>query len=126
MVTIKELYLNYDEPMLIYVQRSDEKPFTLNAKIIQLSAQEIRFKCKTKIKKSEIVGVIFKIGKRDIIANIIIEGQKKRRAILKSEFVGSFIGLKLEQEHYIRKFVLYENLKMNRKRRILRQREKQK
>lgn len=125
-MTIKELYLAYDEPMLIYVQRPDEKPFTLAAKIVELSAQEIRFRCKTKIKTGEIIGVIFKVGKKDIMANVIVEKQKKRRSVLKTEFVGSFIGLKLDQEQYIRKFVLYENLKINRKRRIMRQSEKQK
>lgn len=123
---IKEMYLTYDEPMLVYVQRPNEKPFTLNARIVQLSAQEIRFKCRTKLKKGEIAGVIFKIGKRDILANVIVERQKKMRAGLKADFVGSFIGLKLEQEHYIRKFVLNENLKINKKRRIMRQIDKQK
>ena len=127
MITIKELYLIYDEPMLIYVQRPDEKPFTLSARIVELSAQEIRFRCKTKIKAGEIIGVIFKVGKRDIMVNVIVEKQKKKRStILNAEFVGSFIGLKLDQEQYIRKFVLYENLKTNRKRRIMRQIERQK
>jgi len=126
LLTIKELYLAYDEPMLIYVQRPDEKPFTLGAKIVELSAREIRFRCKTKIKTGEIIGAIFKVGKRDIMANVIVEKQKKKHHVLKAEFVGSFIGLKLDQEQYIRKFVLYENLKINKKRRIMRQIAKQK
>lgn len=119
-----ELYINYEAPMFVYIQRQGERPFNLNAKIIQLSAEGITFKCRTKIKKGEIVGVIFKVNKKDIMVNLRVISQKRIGSGLRAEFSGTFIGLNIEQENYIRKFVLYENLKINRKRRIQRQREK--
>lgn len=113
-----EIQLNYDVPMFVYVQRQGERPFSLNAQLHRLSASELVFRCRSRLKKNEIVGVIFKIGKKDIMANIRISRVKKVLSGLKTEYLGKFVGLNYEQEHFIRKYVLYENLRINRRKRL--------
>lgn len=113
-----ELQLIYDVPMFIYVQRQDERPFNLNAQLIRLSASEIIFKCRPRLKKNEIVAVVFKIGKKDIMANIRISSARKIMSGIKAEYLGKFVGLNYEQEQFIRKYVLYENLRANRRKRL--------
>lgn len=110
-----ELRLSQNVPMFVYVQRQEEKPFNLNAQIQQLSAGEIVFKSRAKLKKNEIVGVIFKIAKKDIMANIRIIHAKKILSGIKAEYTGVFIGLSYEQEQFIRKYVYFENLRLNRR-----------
>lgn len=113
-----ELRLNHNAPMFVYVQRQEEKPFNLNAQMQQLSAGEIVFKSRARLKKNEIVGVIFKIAKKDIMANIRIVHAKKILSGIKAEYIGVFIGLSYEQEQFIRKYVYFENLRLNRRKKL--------
>lgn len=115
---LTDLSLVYNAPMFVYVQRQGEKPFSLNALMLRISAGNIIFKCRSKLKLGEIVGVIFKIAKRDIMANIRVVTVKKGISGLRSEYMGIFIGLSNEQDQYIRRFVLSENLRLNKIKRM--------
>lgn len=113
-----ELQLVYEAPMFIYVQRLNERPFSLNGQLQRLSASELFFKCRAKLKKNEIVGVVFQIAKKDFMANIRISSVRKMLSGLKAEYTGKFVGLNREQEQLVRKYVLHENLRMNKRKRL--------